>query len=535
MADFLTLLRQPCTDLESAAAAWRALAGQCDSEQERHGSSITGALRAAEWQGRAADAGLAALDATEAQLGVIRSQATSIAAVVETLSTAMQQAGKLLRAVVREAESSGFTVHDSGRVTADYGPAAQHDPDYAVTIGAQRTGYQSRIDSAVAQAELASDTAARLLREFVPAQFDRRGAAADALADARAVLEARSVCTLLPDSMSPARAAKWWASLSEEDQALHLAAYPEEIGRADGLPVAARDHANRSVLDGRIAELARSGAAGTAEELADLTRLRDRMDRSHGSGEHLRPYLIGLDTEGDGKAIVSLGNPDTARNTAVFIPGTGARLGSVSGDIDRVENLVNAGALYAPAGETAGVMWLGYDAPDSVVPHATERSYANRGGPALASYVEGLRISHEAGDAHLTAVAHSYGSTVLGNAARTGTGIPVDDIIVAGSPGMQVNHASELNMAPDRVWAAQADGDHVPAAGQSFHAGSEYKGWGRWEVNHPAVEGFGANRITTETTGHSNYWEEDTVDLKNQAKIITGQHDMVRLQWKAAQ
>lgn len=535
MGDFRQLFQQQTADLERSAASWRSLAEHCSTEQERHGQLVTGVLRAAEWKGEAATVGFSVLDAVETQLGVVRSQATSIATVVDTFHTEIAIAREQLRTVVREAEESGFTVDDDGRVTANFGRTAANDPDYASTIGVRQTGYQARLNTVLEKADTASTAAARLLREFVPALLDKPEAAQDALSDARAVLDARPVCAPLPDSMSPERAARWWAALSEEDQALYLAAYPEEIGRTDGLPIAARDQANRSIMDGRISELTLRGGEETAAELASLTQLRERMDRNHGGPVHSRPYLIGLDTEGDGQAIVSVGNPDTAKNTAVFIPGTGANLGGVSGDIDRVENLVRASNQFDRPGETAAVMWLGYDAPDDVFPGATESGYANEGGPALADYFEGLRASHEIGDASITAVGHSYGSTVLGNAARTDDGIPVDDIIVAGSPGMQVSYAAELNISPERVWAAEADGDSVPKWGQAFHGGAEYQGWGRWEINHPTDEGFGANRITTSTSGHSDYWEKGTEDLANQAKIITGHHEDVKLEWEAKQ
>ncbi len=54
--------------------------------------------------------------------------------------------------------------------------------------------------------------------------------------------------------------------------------------------------------------------------------------------------------------------------------------------------------------------------------------------------MDSLRSTHEGHPTHLTAMGHSYGSTVVGEAAKTG-GLPGDDIIVQGSPGM---HASEI-------------------------------------------------------------------------------------------
>ncbi|MEU5268934.1 alpha/beta hydrolase [Streptomyces hygroscopicus] len=66
---------------------------------------------------------------------------------------------------------------------------------------------------------------------------------------------------------------------------------------------------------------------------------------------------------------------------------------------------------------------------------------------------------HEAGTGnhpHTTVIGHSYGSTVIGDATKShtsydphGGALPVDDIIAAGSPGMQVGHASDLGIGSD--------------------------------------------------------------------------------------
>ncbi|MDL4814769.1 alpha/beta hydrolase [Actinomadura opuntiae] len=68
---------------------------------------------------------------------------------------------------------------------------------------------------------------------------------------------------------------------------------------------------------------------------------------------------------------------------------------------------------------------------------------------------------------HLTAVGHSYESTVIGEAARQpGDRLRGDDIMVAGSPGMHVMHAGDLGIGAGHVYAQEARGDQVPAFGR---------------------------------------------------------------------
>lgn len=75
--------------------------------------------------------------------------------------------------------------------------------------------------------------------------------------------------------------------------------------------------------------------------------------------------MLGIDTKArDGRAVVSQGNPDTARNVAVQVPGTDNDLTNVDEQIDRVDRLQQA-AQDKGGESTAVVSWLGYDAPRS--------------------------------------------------------------------------------------------------------------------------------------------------------------------------
>jgi hypothetical protein len=95
--------------------------------------------------------------------------------------------------------------------------------------------------------------------------------------------------------------------------------------------------------------------------------------------------------------------------------------------------------------------------------------------------------------------------------------LAVDDIIVAGSPGMRVDNAGQLNIDPRHVWAGRAADDLVPVIGPLSHDTA------------PHTEAFGANRFHVDTSGHTAYWRPDSESLRNQAHILVGQYDRVTL------
>ncbi|GAA4609912.1 hypothetical protein BJY16_007576 [Actinoplanes octamycinicus] len=78
------------------------------------------------------------------------------------------------------------------------------------------------------------------------------------------------------------------------------------------------------------------------------------------------------------------------------------------------------------------------------------------------NHLQSLRVTHDSAAGHLVAMGHSYGTTIVGEAAKTGH-LPVDDIAAAGSPGMYVGSVNDL-MGPRHVWAGASDSDPVASA-----------------------------------------------------------------------
>ncbi|MFH9012486.1 alpha/beta hydrolase [Streptomyces sp. NPDC017943] len=247
--------------------------------------------------------------------------------------------------------------------------------------------------------------------------------------------------------------------------------------------------------------------------------------------------LLGFDTKGNGHAIVANGNPDTADHTAIYVPGTTSRLEGAGGDIGRMTRVWAEAHAMDQSQSVSTITWIGYDAPQNIAPEAMDDHWAYDGAPKLNRFLDGLQTAQGGPDAsHTTVIGHSYGSTTVGAASMAQGGMSADDIVVAGSPGMLVGHANDLDVGKDHVWSEAATSDPVPAGGKVARLGGE-----KWDVETwngipfnagyvqviPSDEAFGAHRMDVDTSGHSDYWNENSQSPKNQAAVVVGRYDRV--------
>lgn len=184
-----------------------------------------------------------------------------------------------------------------------------------------------------------------------------------------------------------------------------------------------------------------------------------------------------------------------------------------------------AEACWERTGKVKGIVNEAYTPPHRVAQALTKHAHAVAGVRALL-----LGVVEAAGT--ITAIGHSYGSTVVAEAGKIGdgrqAGFAVNDIVVAGSPGMHADHASELNLDSRHVWVGQADDDSV--ADENF-----LTGWGAYGHGDGVAEpGFGANHYVTDTKGHGAYWDykddhQPTESLANQARVVMGEYRKVGL------
>ncbi|WP_149181480.1 alpha/beta hydrolase [Streptomyces sp. TRM49041] len=360
--------------------------------------------------------------------------------------------------------------------------------------------------------------------------------------------------------------ASWWNGLSPEGQAAWLSLEPAAVGKLDGLPSAVRDEANRIVFDEKYAqyrlELAAIPKAPAnewtwitagmypskvhtdewmdwhrqyGERYEQLTKSLKGMDsiqkRFDQTGQNSLPeaYLLGFSAEGNGRAIIANGNPDTADHQAVYVPGTTSNLSNIDGNIDRMAGVWRVANDEADGKDVSTITWLGYDAPQDIYKDAPFRHYADDGAPAFNRFLDGLEESHTgASGTHRTVIGHSYGTTLVGSAADHGT-LNADDVITAGSPGVTVARAEDLDVPKGHVWNQEADGDVVPDIGRWGHGGHTSGSY--WVI--PSDEWFGANQMATDTEGHSGYWDDSpegpSQSLRNQGLVVAGKYDDVKL------
>jgi hypothetical protein len=232
-------------------------------------------------------------------------------------------------------------------------------------------------------------------------------------------------------------------------------------------------------------------------------------------------YLLDFDIDfanGDGKAVVALGNPDTADHIGVFVPGINNAVGTIHRSLESMSNLraTVRDRTDEPVDRTSTIVWMGYDNPngghDSI-----NKAEAKEGAPWLKAFVDGLRKSRAKSEPkpHITVFGHSYGSTVTGLAATQG--MKADDIVFLGSPGVGVSATAE-DFPQKRIWAARALDDWIKRVAWTGALGSD-----------PMMNRFGARKVPLSGTqnGHSEYFEIGSRGIINFAKILTGQDDLL--------
>jgi hypothetical protein len=156
------------------------------------------------------------------------------------------------------------------------------------------------------------------------------------------------------------------------------------------------------------------------------------------------------------------------------------------------------------------------------------------GALGLRRFEDGLRAAHEGPPARQTVVGHSYGSLVVGSAARS-SGLAADEIVFVGSPGVGVDSAAGLAVPADRVWSSTSRGDVIQYAAVSPAAlVRELALVGPalavlppendlWFGANPSNAGFGARVFASDpAAGHLGYWERGSPSLDTMAAITAG-------------
>jgi hypothetical protein len=510
-----------------AAAALRRLAGLVAGA----GDSVAAGSRLLlnGWRGEAAGSAAARLGGLAEALGGYPAPLLAADQILAEYATKVAVAQRAVAAAVDRIGSALVRVDGDGTVRLDRSGPKPDAADVAIAAGTER-----RIVAALRLAEAADTEAAGRLRALLPG------------------LAAHSPATVPdrvpPPSSPPAQVRQWWDGLTEAQRRWLLIHEPARLGALDGVPAAARDQANRVALElcllamiRRRAELAADPAGGPALLALDaqLRGVRALHDRLAGTGPD-RAYLLGFDTGGDGRVVVSVGDPDLASHVVTYVPGVGADLAGVAqllGNADHLAARASELAQDRPGVRAAVVLWLGYDAPDSVAA-ATSDSAARAAGAGLDRFQDGLRASQD-GHAHFTVVGHSYGTTVAGEAARDHR-LDSDELVFVGSPGVGVDRAADLGLPAGHVWSSTARWDPIMLTGVARDAlGSPLHRIldpdpvdDLWFGTNPTSPRFGAHRFGgapgDPLTAHSAYFTPGNPALDNMARIAIGDYREVR-------
>ncbi|THA65009.1 hypothetical protein E6R60_33550 [Streptomyces sp. A0642] len=480
-----------CAELEGAADGWGRASNRADAGRDRIEKQLLNGLRDTQ-QGAAADAAVRRLRQLSLNLQYVYTECGLVRTTLNSLAHEMKAQQRALREALDDAQALRFTVHADGSVTypeAGEGliggkplpggtASANGAPGLLPPSGfvapnphaARAQDIADRVAKAVRTAGEIDWRFARILRKLKAEEGlkvpDRTWT--DAAGDAAVVRDVAGgyLKSGIPYDASPAARAEWWAGLTDEQREEYLAVYPDQIGNLDGIPALIRDTANRDNLQLLIGKLEGRDDERSETQLAGLREI----DRQLQAGRQPPMYLLGIGDEGNGRAIVSYGNPDTARNVAAYVPGLNTSLDAdfAKNDLKRARDTAIGAREMDPNSSTASIVWLGYDAPQapSDAPlgnfDVMGESNARAGAGAYNRFMAGISATNQHGDPHVTAIGHSYGSLTVGLAAQQQGGIPgADDVVLVGSPGTGARSAEELGVGKQHVFVGAADNDPV--------------------------------------------------------------------------
>ncbi|MFE6027646.1 alpha/beta hydrolase [Streptomyces niveus] len=594
-----------CAELEGAADGWGRASNRADAARDRIDRQLLAGLTATQ-EGEAARAAVGRLRALGQNLAYIYTECGLVRTTLNSLAQDLRGTQRQLRDALDEAAGLKLTVRADGSVSY---PDAGEDPLTKEKLRGGTASGHAYLRSAppgftspnplAAKAQAVADRIARALSEA--AEIDARYAGTlrrltaqeglhvtdamwtDANADAAAVraLTADYLRDAIPHDATPAERLAWWQGLTAERREEYLAVHPDLIGNLDGIPASVRDAANRDNLALLMGKLAGAEDDRSRTMLAGLRSIDEQLR----AGGHPPMFLLGVGDEGNGRAIVAYGNPDTARNVSAYVPGLGTGLDEAfaENDLKRARDTLLGAAEYDAS--TASIVWLGYDAPQLSTDDITGNTdvmftdNAAAGASAYGDFMAGIAATNENDDPHLTAMGHSYGSLTVGQAAQREGGIPgVDDIVLVGSPGTGADSADDLGVGRSHVYVGAAENDPVtrmPAKGEAQGMGMGALGGASvgaalggpvgaavggaggatmayfaqdaqteeseiWFGTDPAHEDFGARRFRVDegrrpvldmggVDAHSNYFDpdKDEESADNIALIVAGQGGLV--------
>lgn len=495
------------------------------------------------WGGEAAEAAKEAIGKTRADLDAHGQEALALANAARSAADEIERIRSELATLKADAEALGMEIDPiSGRVVA--GPGFSGNP---MELLLKQEQLQPRVDKLIAEANLVDMALANAIDMAggstpIPESFHSSDP------DVQAVLNGGQ----LPEV--PNQFNELWDKLSD-DQKEWLYERDHFIGNSDGMPFVDRhlfnerhlgelEQSTQEELD-RLRAAHPDWAAGNAPLLAskEWQNWKTQWDAANKSSQEYGQVRKALDSSGgiphflgvlddQGRAAVSINNPDEAKRSATFVPGTGQDLSRIEFSAEKsramYEATLNADRSLQP-GDVSVTTWMGYDRPMDLG-QAASTSYARTGASGLQDFQDGLRASHDSvvssGVSTNTVIGHSYGSTIMGAAALDGQ-LDANNVVAVGSPGVLTDHASNLNL-PDgaNVFATRAQNDIIGAV-TGVTLGPDPMSSKFGAIPFEAAPGDSWPFGLPSLSAHSSYWDNiNNPALVNMGRIIAGRTDV---------
>ncbi|MEY9871254.1 hypothetical protein ABH931_000719 [Streptacidiphilus sp. MAP12-33] len=312
-----------------------------------------------------------------------------------------------------------------------------------------------------------------------------------------------------PASASATEVATFFAELTAAQAQRLVQTYPLVVGNLDGAPLALRYQANQLAMRTELDRLKREDPQATAQ----IAMLSTLTQPGH--------QVIAFDPRSRGLVAEVFGDLATADKVAVLVPGSDIDLAHFGKVQTAAQALRGEEQQVSPGTSTAAIAWADYVTPVGLGADAATSRLADAGAPRLTRFLSGLALTSHPSSAPAL-FCHSYGSVVCGVAAPTlhATG-EVTDMVVLGSPGMDIDNAAALGSGV-RLWATERNATdwigNVPYL--------EFAGLGHGQ--DPTSAGFGSHLVaSTGAAGHNGYFVEGTASLRNFADIALGHYDDV--------
>ena len=446
----------------------------------------------------------ATADALRAKMGIAHKELTTLAddlleiqEAVKVASGDVSQVESAVKVALQQAASTHCTISAAGIATC-------HPPGNSMSQYT-RQSTEASVNRLVGQAVDLANTADTTLNARLKTVGTPGSAAKSTSTQTHDLSDAEQKKF---KKMTPEERAKYWSQQSEAQKRHLCDKYPDLIGNADGVEGWARDRANRNRLPGlkqeakdnvsKYTELLKNPwidsdtrmlYLGELDKAQKAVKAYEAVQEQLDKGISLEDYQHGkkgdpvslLTLQNDGarvKAAMGQGDVDHAKNVATFVPGIGTTVEGSMGDYMRqTKNLRSAAMAQGnlSARDVATVAWLGYDAPGKAdlnqpqnIPGIISPFLAKAGSDRLAGFMNGMQASRDygAGDAHMTLVGHSYGSSTSGMAATKVKYGVIDDLVLCGSPGMGTYDAKNYHVDQNHLWVSGVPkGDSVQGMG----------------------------------------------------------------------